>query len=71
VAIAAAGWWSLRREALFLGKRNYYTLVVLRVLPFIVLIFLLMKPILIFQEESSVRRKTTPFCSARLKPLTR
>lgn len=56
VAVAVAGWWSLRREAAFLGKRNYYALVVLRVLPFLLLVFLLLKPVLIFREESSVRQ---------------
>jgi len=55
-AIAAAGWWSLRRESSFLSKRNHYVLVVLRVLPFLLLIFLLMKPVLVYHAESSVRQ---------------
>jgi hypothetical protein len=56
VAIAVGGWWSLRREAAFLPRRNYIALAVLRVLPFILLIFLLMKPVLLYRAESSVRQ---------------
>jgi hypothetical protein len=54
--IAVAGWWSLRRETFFLAKRNQNILIVLRVLPFILLIFLLMKPVLVYHAESSVRQ---------------
>jgi len=56
VAVAVAGWWSLRRETSFLSKRNYYALVALRVLPFLLLVFLLMKPVLVYHAESSVRQ---------------
>jgi len=56
VAVAVAGAWSLRREAAFLSRRNYWALVALRVLPFLLLIFLLLKPVLIYQTESPVRR---------------
>ncbi len=56
VALSLAGWWSLRREAPFLARRNHVLLAVLRVAGFLLLIFLLMKPILIYQEEASLRQ---------------
>jgi hypothetical protein len=56
VGVALAGWWSLRRETSFLSRRNFQTLVVLRVVPFLLLIFLLMRPVLVYHAESSVRQ---------------
>ncbi|MBM3335163.1 hypothetical protein FJY63_10925, partial [Candidatus Sumerlaeota bacterium] len=56
-AVAIAGWWSLGREASFLSKRTYVALAGLRVLPFLILIVLLMKPVLVYYGQTSLKQQ--------------
>jgi hypothetical protein len=56
IVVIVAGWWSLRKEAAHLSTRLFRTLAVLRILPLLLLIFLLLKPVLVYQTEASLKQ---------------
>lgn len=55
-AIVYVGWWTMRREASFLSKGLYRTLIALRIVPFLLLIFLLLKPVTAYRTETTLRQ---------------
>ena len=55
--VIVAGFWSLRHEAPFASRRLRATLALLRVLPFLLLVFLLLKPVLVYRTESTIKQR--------------